>query len=512
MIQPPFYPIIYVRGYAGSQGAVEDTVATPYTGFNLGSTKLRQAYRGDVRVNVFESSLIRLIKDHKYVDAYHDGERMPSGPVPNRSIWIYRYYDVVSEAIGPGERKSIEYHAEKLRDFILHVRDATLEEGDDPARFRVYLVAHSMGGLVCRAYLQNRQVPGLDGETATSWQAKGVDKLFTYATPHGGIEFRRGLGWAEGLRDFLDPNNASNFGAKRIREFLDLGANEPLTSLAGRFPTDRVFCMVGTDSKDYAAAGGISRRAVGPMSDGLVQIPNAAVLGAPRAFTHRSHSGHYGIVNSESSYQNLIRFLFGSVRVDGTLEVEELTLPAKVQRAYDEGKRIRASYHFDVLVGVRGMRWDLHRRLVSEESAIFRTFDEMLRPDEASMARHPRLFSTFLDTRQRVNGRRRSLGFSLDLAVQVPDYEIDRRILADDHYEGSYLFRERINLEVTPQADGPATLRYGLNSITPNKATRVVEPTQTDGHLEFRIALASRGQPGIKATLRLDCTPWNEDA
>ena len=48
-----------------------------------------------------------------------------------------------------------------------------------------------------------------------------------------------------------------------------------------------------------------------PMSDGLVQIKNASVAGAPRAFVHRSHSGHYGIVNSEEGYQNLRRFLCG---------------------------------------------------------------------------------------------------------------------------------------------------------------------------------------------------------
>ena len=32
----PYYPIIYVRGYAGTSGEVEDTVSDPYMGFNLG--------------------------------------------------------------------------------------------------------------------------------------------------------------------------------------------------------------------------------------------------------------------------------------------------------------------------------------------------------------------------------------------------------------------------------------------------------------------------------------------
>jgi hypothetical protein len=37
--QAPYHPIIYVRGFAGSQGEIEDTVGDPYMGFNLGSTK-----------------------------------------------------------------------------------------------------------------------------------------------------------------------------------------------------------------------------------------------------------------------------------------------------------------------------------------------------------------------------------------------------------------------------------------------------------------------------------------
>jgi hypothetical protein len=38
----PYFPIIYVRGYAMTANEIADTVATPYMGFNLGSTKLRR--------------------------------------------------------------------------------------------------------------------------------------------------------------------------------------------------------------------------------------------------------------------------------------------------------------------------------------------------------------------------------------------------------------------------------------------------------------------------------------
>ena len=76
---------------------------------------------------------------------------------------------------------------------------------------------------------------------------------------------------------------------------------------------------------DYAVAGGLSSRAVGARSDGLVQIDNAYVPGAHRAFVHRSHSGRYGLVNSEEGYQNLRRFLFGDLQV--VVELRGLTRP-----------------------------------------------------------------------------------------------------------------------------------------------------------------------------------------
>jgi hypothetical protein len=86
------------------------------------------------------------------------------------------------------------------------------------------------------------------------------------------------------------------------------------------FPSNRVFCVVGTNSKDYDVALGMSRRFVGPQSDGLVQINSAYVLGSSRAYIHRSHSGRYGMVNSEEGYQNLQHFLFGNIKISAILQ------------------------------------------------------------------------------------------------------------------------------------------------------------------------------------------------
>jgi hypothetical protein len=54
-ITAPYYPIIYVRGYAGTEGDIEDTVSDPYMGFNIGSTRIRTLWTGDTERYYFES-------------------------------------------------------------------------------------------------------------------------------------------------------------------------------------------------------------------------------------------------------------------------------------------------------------------------------------------------------------------------------------------------------------------------------------------------------------------------
>ena len=512
-IEPPFYPIIYVRGYAGNDAEVEDTVADPYMGFNLGATKVRQLWTNKIKRYYFESPLIRLMKDFGYRDVYSGGSEMPLDvPLDVRSICIYRYYDEASEQLGTGARGELEHYAAGLSDLILRIRDRVCgDDADLRKQFRIYLVAHSMGGLVCRSFLQNQQVGSDEARRL-------VDKVFTYATPHNGIDLEI-IGNVPG---FFSRNNADNFNRQRMAKYLGLdGTPDNVSTLNGKFDPRRFFCLVGTNARDYDVARGWSSRVVGPVSDGLVRIENATVSGpvragsettveeAPRAFVHRSHSGHFGIVNSEEGFQNLVRFLFGDVRVDGVLEVENITLPPKLERARADGKKIRASYHFEVAGRVRGQYWDLHRRLTSESSAIFRKFDDLT----AARPRHPHLFSTFLSAGARVNTRRPSLGFSIDLGVQVPQYEVDGLLWMDDHYEGGYLFRDKLNIDVIPPAangkDGQWRLRYGFDSSTPNRASLESAATVKDDSLEFPIPIVQRTKPGIEAKLILTARPWN---
>jgi pimeloyl-ACP methyl ester carboxylesterase len=416
-------------------------------------------------------------------------------------------------------REEAEDYARGLSDLISSTRDRICADNQlDPDSFRVHLVAHSMGGLICRCFLQN---PDADPRHVRQL----VDKVFTYATPHNGIDVQV----VGNIPGFFTRHNADNFSRDTMRRYLDLPPDvERVDNLNGRFDPDRFFCLVGTNNRDYQVAGGWSRRVVGPLSDGLVRIDNAAVRGpartgetrqAPRAYVYRSHSGHFGIVNSEDGYQNLTRFLFGNVRVDGVLKVLELTLPPDVERAYKAGRRVRASYHFEVVLRVRRARWDLHRRLVAEESAIFREFDEMFPRDPNMRPRHPHLFSAFLAEWATKPGGR-SLGFSLDLGVQVPEYQVDDTLWLDDFHQGGYLYRDKINFLAAPRiGERGWRLRYGLDSRSPNRCTRRAEEIKgslledapfpvAEGDLVFRLPVEQKSRPGIRAQLFLRARTW----
>ena len=364
--------------------------------------------------------------------------------------------------------------------------------------------------MICRCFLQNPEV-------GTPEIKALVDKVFTYATPHNGIDLRL-IGNVPKLwfKDNADTFNRKVLGGKKI---LDLPGedHDRVDYLNKKFDANRFFCLVGTDSSDYGAAKGLSKVAVGPMSDGLVQISNATVQGSPRAFIHRSHSGDYGIVNSESGYQNLVRFLFGNVRVDGTLEIEKINLPPFVQKEKDKGSKIKGSYHFECVVRTRGARWDLHRRLVKEHSAIQRTYEELF---EQPKSRMPHLFSQFLSSRDWAQAKkgRKKLGFQLDLRVLVPEYTIDRKRRLDHHFDGSFLYNDRIIIEITPQTgeDIPFKVRHGFEWKTPGRVsgkfdTAIPIPGKP-GEFRIEIPVVKNKKPGIKAKLVLRVRPWNPEA
>jgi hypothetical protein len=380
----------------------------------------------------------------------------------------------------------------------------------------VYLVAHSMGGLICRAFLQN---PAL-GEAEAR---RAVDKVFTYATPHNGIDMRI----VRNVPGWVSLGDINNFNRGRMASYLGLPPGDDV-SVVQNFPPERIFNLVGTNPGDYSVAGGLSSWAAGPASDGLVRIENATTHGpgldgsdvrSPRAFVHRSHSGHYGIVNSEEGFQNLTRFLFGALRVDGILDIDDITLPAEVYKAHQEGKAVQASYQFEIAASVRGCQWQMTRREVRENSAVFRSYNELFpgtprTPRPPDRTKSPHLFSLFLDPKKSVKGSK-SVSFAFDLKVLVPDYVVDGLLFLKRHYEGGFIYRELILVEAFPDKTAPAgwRIRYGYQDMNPGKPgveaeTRELVAGDPDQGIAFEVPIEQKTRPGLRGRLRLEARPW----
>ena len=153
-IEKPYYPIVYVRGYAMRAAEREETFNDTYYGFSATSVEKRQAPPPQYfEADVFEGQLIRLmkIKDYGYADAVNRGlEVFHSNPA--RSVWIARFYD---QDVFRDTVRSIETHAEDLYTLVCEtipqrLRSAGVDHGQNDRDYRVILIAHSMGGLVCR--------------------------------------------------------------------------------------------------------------------------------------------------------------------------------------------------------------------------------------------------------------------------------------------------------------------------------------------------------------------------
>lgn len=357
-------PIIYVRGFAGGQSGIDAQVDDPFYGFNIGSTHVRVGAHGEPSFYQFESPLLRLMLDHDYKLEVNGGQwawltAQPDGKVAPATIWIHRFYDVSASTWGG---KPQEYSLERAAESLLELVDLVRRKTGAP---RVHLVAHSMGGLICRCLMQ--KILPEQGEHATTY----VDRLFTYATPHGGIEFDIGFGLFEKVRDTFGINGADIFGPERMWQYLNPGDPGPLPKdwdprqmPDEAFPKDRIFTLIGTNPEDYDVARGLSSRAVGAKSDGLVQIENAYVPGARFAFVHRSHSGRYGIVNSEEGYQNLRRFLLGDLEV--TADLVGVRLPAHDARSRDKD----IIWQAEVELAVRGLPILMHQQVAAHHCPV----------------------------------------------------------------------------------------------------------------------------------------------
>ncbi|MCZ2525283.1 esterase/lipase family protein [Streptomyces sp. HB2AG] len=496
-------PIVYVRGFAGDTAGINNVVEDPFYGFNEGSTHIRVGPDNRPVFHQFESPLLRLHLDEGYQILVRGGQEAyldTHDHVPPASIWIHRFYDVCASTWeSRPERFRLEEAALDLLRLIEKLRDRT-------GAPRVHLVAHSMGGLVCRCLLQ-KILPDL-GRDPTDC----VDKLFTYGTPHGGIAFDVGFGVLERVRDAIGIDGAEIFGPRRMYEYLtpkaefdpegppeDWSARE-MPERAGAFPRRRVFCLVGTDPADYGVALGLAASAVGARSDGLVQIENAYVPGAHRAYVHRSHSGRYGLVNSEEGYQNLRRFLFGDRMVEA--ELVDHSLPT------EEGE---VSWQAELSLSVRGLPVVMDERLASHWCPV-----QIPAPPSGGTpdGRLP-LATVFLGSDLSRPAGSSAMRYALHL--RLLSLRERRGILRfGDHLEQVADFDDILVVDIPAGAGGPG-VRAAWNSLIPG-AIRDHEPSGTllgdedprSGVWVGHVPLPPSADPilGGRARIRLSVTPW----
>ncbi|WP_338060218.1 hypothetical protein [Streptomyces atratus] len=363
-------PIVYLRGYAGPPSGVDKQTDDPFYGLNSGATHIRVGGDEVPTFYQFEGPLLRLMNDEGYQLLVRGDQQaylasQDDGTVPPASIWVHRFYDYAASTFGASvvgvpEEFDLERAAERLYDFVQLVR---LKTGAP----KVHLVAHSMGGLLARCMIQkvSRTPDPATGEPRRPG-SELVDRLFTYGTPHGGISFDVGGGLVDWAMETFGPNGSDMFVPERMYAYLTPGAVEGAAPPAGwraneippeAFDVRRVFCLVGTNAADY----GLVEKAVGPRSDGLVHIDNAYVRQAHRAYVHRSHSGRYGLVNSEEGYQNLRRFLFGAYQV--RVDLRGVELPEQPPT----GSRIRQA---EVRLSVRGLPIVMHEQLAAHHCPV----------------------------------------------------------------------------------------------------------------------------------------------
>ncbi len=470
------WPIIYVRGFAFSAVERDATAADPYCGFNVGSTVYRAtADKERAKSFFFESPLVRLASEHGYQVVYRDGleiadpawtsgaegEKRAEEGIDLASIIIHRFYDAGSNLRGSGKPSSIGDYAKELGILIAMARELVRPKamkaiaGYTDDQFRCYLVAHSMGGLIVRALLQDpgNDVAGIEfsGQPKKVSPVRGcVAKVFTYATPHNGIEFS-GLNVPGFLSDI------GTFNRNNMQAYLE---KAPINGKVNYLPADvrpppsHWFTMVGTNRLDYDVAAGLSRTFVGRGSDGLVRIDNATLwyqdtvtdpaipkdMPVACAYAYRAHSGPFGIVNSEEAYQCLRRFLFGNFRVDLWLDIHGASLPQDVLDQEQLGRKVDAVYQVELVAAPRGKPWSLSRRKAEEDSPACRTYRQI--KNNAADPIH--LSTVFLMDSAKVDPDRPGLSYAVTLGIKAPDYEVDRAFWRDGHYEGVSLFRDSL--------------------------------------------------------------------
>jgi hypothetical protein len=106
----------------------------------------------------------------------------------------------------------------------------------------------------------------------------------------------------------------------------------------------------------------------------------------------------------------------------------------------------------------------------------------------------------------------KSVSFSVDITLLVPDYEIDGVFFMNRHYEGGYILREQILIEVFQDENDPSGFRikYGFQETNPGKPGISAQPSinPSGSLLEISIPIKQSSNPGFTGSLKVLAIPW----
>lgn len=120
----------------------------------------------------------------------------------------------------------------------------------------------------------------------------------------------------------------------------------------------------------------------------------------------------------------------------------------------------------------------------------------------------------FLDPRKSVLPSK-SVSFSFDVKVLVPDYVVDGALFLKRHYEGGFIFRELILVEAFPDVAAPGgwRIKHGFQDMNPGKpgldaVTGELDPAIEGTGITFEIPIEQQTHPGLRGKLRIEARPW----
>ena len=161
---------------------------------------------------------------------------------------------------------------------------------------------------------------------------------------------------------------------------------------------------------------------------------------------------------------------------------------------------------------MRGGGSYLGERRVGNESAIRKRYEDLVEKKKPAY-----LFSGFLLRSAKTSTRDTALAIALEIAIEVPLFEVDRKFWFDEHFERESLLNETVTLHLR-WSGGNAAVRYGLRMVVGSgNAPKLVALSDPDEHgqrslevpLGFKRGRVKPPRPGFRGRLLVTASPWN---